>query len=330
MSQERRLEICFNCLRKGHASSVCKFESNCPITSCDKKHHGLFHFSKGEEPYKGTKQAPRKPTNGDDASSKKPDPVTRQKETGAGGSAEAGSQASYHVSLTTNRISLGILPVVVKAKGFDTGIKVYALLDDGSTGVVFKESLLDKLGVEGTQSVLETTTIIGKSKEACRAQEFVVESIDGSDSVECLGFSRVEMNVGQRNIPNSVEMQKYNHLKDIKFPEDKGIYILIGTNVPEAHWVLESRRGKRKEPYATRGLLGWTIRGPFSPTSRENDVSVNFVENAISNEDLHEQVEQLFKQDFTDHHLRKPAWSVEDKMAMKIINDYSFDREWAL
>jgi hypothetical protein len=131
------------------------------------------------------------------------------------------------------------------------------------------------------------------------------------------------MNVGQRNISNSAKIQRYNHLKNIEFLEleDIGIYILIGTNVPEAYWVLDSKRGKRKEPYATRGLLGWTIHGPFSPTSRENNVSVNFLENAISNEDLHEQVEQLFKQDFTDHHLRKPAWSVEDKMAMKIIND---------
>jgi hypothetical protein len=78
------------------------------------------------------------------------------------------------------------MSAVGKAKRFDTGIKVYALLDDCSTGVVFKESLLDKLGVEGTQSVLETTTIIGKSKEACHVQEFLVEAIDGSDSVECL------------------------------------------------------------------------------------------------------------------------------------------------
>jgi hypothetical protein len=32
-------------------------------------------------------------------------------------------------------------------------------------------------------------------------------------------------------------------------------------------------------------------------------------------------VDQVFRQDSTDHHLQKPAWSVEDKMAMKIIND---------
>jgi hypothetical protein len=63
----------------------------------------------------------------------------------------------------------------------------------------------------------------------------------------------------------------------------------------------------RPGKYVTRGLLGWTFCGSFSPTSRENDVSVNFVENTISNEDLNEQVEQLSKQDFTDHHLQKPA-----------------------
>jgi hypothetical protein len=70
---------------------------------------------------------------------------------------------------------------------------------------------------------------------------------------------------------------------------------------------LESRRSKQKEPYETKGLLGWTICGPFSPTSKENEASVNFMENSISNDDLHEQVDQLFRQDFTNHHLQKPA-----------------------
>ena len=323
MKQGRKLEICFNCLRKGHASTACKFDSNCLTAGCDKKHHGLFHFFKREETDKSSKQAQSGSTIRDDLSSKKSNPVAKQKSTGAGNETGAGAQESYHVNMTTNRISLGILPVVVKAKGSDTGVKVYALLDDGSTGVVFNESLLGKLGVGGTQSVLETTTIIGKSKEACRAQEFVVEAIDGSNFVECLGFSRKDMNVGRRNIPTHDEIQKYSHLKDIEFLElqDKNVYILIGTNVPEAHWVLESRRGKRKEPYATRGLLGWTVRGPLSQTSKENECFVNFVDNTISNEDLHEQVERLFRQDFTDHHLRKPAWSVEDKLAMQIIND---------
>jgi hypothetical protein len=103
-------------------------------------------------------KASRKPYNGDDQSLKKMNPGPGCKETGDG------AQETYHISITTNRISLYILPVVVKAKGFDTGLKVYALLDDGSTGVVFKESLLDKLGVTGMEAVLETTTIIGKSK----------------------------------------------------------------------------------------------------------------------------------------------------------------------
>ena len=148
--------------------------------------------------------------------------VARPTATGVGKATGAGTQENYHVSFATSRISLGILPVVIKSKGSNTGIEVYTLLDNGSTGVVFKESLLDKLGVIGTPSVLETTTIIGKSKKACHAQEFVVEAIDGSNSVECLGFSKDNLNVGQRNIPSYDEIQKYNHLKDIEFSELEG------------------------------------------------------------------------------------------------------------
>ena len=31
--------------------------------------------------------------------------------------------------------------------------------------------------------------------------------------------------------------------------------MIIGSNVSEAHWVLEQRRGQRKQPYAVKTLL---------------------------------------------------------------------------
>ena len=34
--------------------------------------------------------------------------------------------------------------------------------------------------------------------------------------------------------------------------------ILIGMDVPEAHWKLEERRVRKKEPYAIRTPLGWS------------------------------------------------------------------------
>ncbi len=44
-------------------------------------------------------------------------------------------------------------------------------------------------------------------------------------------------------------------------------------DVPEAHWALDQRRGRRKEPYAVKTLLGWTLLGPVeTETRREFDV----------------------------------------------------------
>ena len=101
-------------------------------------------------------------------------------------------------------------------------------------------------------------TLHGTSREDCRLQEFVIEAIDGSGRVDCVGFSKADLNVSRRNIPSKEEIRNYRHLRDIKFTElpDKQVYILIGSNVPEAHWVSKEIRGKRKEPYAAKGLLG--------------------------------------------------------------------------
>jgi hypothetical protein len=76
-----------------------------------------FHFFKKEETDKSSKQAQSGPTIGDDSSSKKSNPAAKQKPAGAGNETETGAQESYHVNMTTNCISFGILPVVVKAKG---------------------------------------------------------------------------------------------------------------------------------------------------------------------------------------------------------------------
>ena len=41
--------------------------------------------------------------------------------------------------------------------------------------------------------------------------------------------------------------------------DEKVVEILIGSDVPEAHWIFEQRRGKEKKPYAVQTLLGWTL-----------------------------------------------------------------------
>ena len=68
------------------------------------------------------------------------------------------------------------------------------------------------------------------------------------------------------------------HLNGITFPETLPgkVMILIGADVPEAHWTLEERRGRTKEPVATRTVLGWTLVGP-TEDNQSGKASVHFV-----------------------------------------------------
>ncbi|KAJ8017540.1 hypothetical protein HOLleu_44976 [Holothuria leucospilota] len=59
-------------------------------------------------------------------------------------------------------------------------------------------------------------------------------------------------------MPTHAELSKWLHLKDVDIPVTnmKEVKLLIGSDTPEAFWVVEQRKGRRKEPYAVRTLLG--------------------------------------------------------------------------
>ena len=58
--------------------------------------------------------------------------------------------------------------------------------------------------------------------------------------------------ISKRSVPSDEGVSQWPHLKGIKFPrfdsEEKAVGIRIGNDVPEAHWVFEERRGRRKQP----------------------------------------------------------------------------------
>ena len=103
--------------------------------------------------------------------------------------------------------------------------------------------------------------------------------------------------------------------------------LLIGCDVPEAHWVCDQRRGRRGQPYAVCTPLGWTLMGPLNSCAN-NCFSVNFVryDDAV----LHQQMERMFRNDFNEPMVAsKTAMSVEDRRALaqmegsvKIVNGH--------
>ena len=120
--------------------------------------------------------------------------------------------------------------------------------------------------------------------------------------------------VSSRSIPKQSELQPWNHLCDIQLPEaeEDEVMLLIGSDVPEAFWSYDERRGHRKEPYALKLLLGWTLIGPANQPG--NDFHVNFIRH--EDELLHKQVEKFWKTDFNDAPSLMSGPSLEDKKAL--------------
>ena len=96
-----------------------------------------------------------------------------------------------------------------------------------------------------------------------------VEPRDGSNKVEVKRLWTVDrLNASRRSIPSEQDTRQWPHLEDIELPSisEREVRLIVGTNAPEAFWVLEERRGNRGEAYAIRTPLGWTVMGPVGGT----------------------------------------------------------------
>lgn len=78
--------------------------------------------------------------------------------------------------------------------------------------------------------------------------------------------------------PPAEDTAQWPHLNGIHFPriESDTVSVLIGSDVPEAHWVYDQRRGRCGQPYAVCTPLGWTLMGPLN-LCESNSFSVNFI-----------------------------------------------------
>lgn len=120
----------------------------------------------------------------------------------------------------------------------------------------------------------------------------------------------------QSVVPTKEDTAKRPHLNGIEFPriQSNDVSVLIGSDVPEAHWVYEQRRGRRGQPYAVRTPVGWTLMGPLGACDSDC-FSANFVRH--DDEMLHRQMERMFRSDFNEPMVSsKVAMSIEDQIAL--------------
>ena len=170
---------------------------------------------------------------------------------------------------------LRIVPVKVRSHNDASKfLETYALLDSGSDISLCDKSLAEELGVQGHQKTFYLTT--QERQDSPRVGydlSLTVEPLDGTDQVYVTRLWTVDkLNASSRSIPSEQDARQWPHLQDIKLPSisEKEVRLIIGTNVPDAFWVLEERRGNRGEPYAIRTPLGWTLMGPMERSDGED------------------------------------------------------------
>eukprot|EP00057_Strongylocentrotus_purpuratus_P002697 XP_003725052.1 PREDICTED: uncharacterized protein LOC100888496 [Strongylocentrotus purpuratus] len=302
MKVVRQARLCDNCFKPHHLARGCGQGSNCNVNGCKWKHHTLLHLHL---------QSQRQ----EEVTPQREDPVEQPNEPTAIG--------NNYTTTTTHKVCLRVVPVRIRSQMKD--IQTWALLDEGSDISLCEASLIKELGITGSEKEFELTTVNGPNiKRKGLEVSLTVENLNGKEEIDLSRVWSVEsLPISSTSIPDGRDIKKWDHLQGIEFPtiNQREVKLLIGGDTPEAFWVMEQRRGKRKEPYAIRSPLGWTLMGPTRRGS-DNHPGFNVHFTRTEQEALHQQLERFWELDHAvGNDLDGAADSVEDRRARNIMDE---------
>ncbi|KAF5397614.1 hypothetical protein PHET_09452 [Paragonimus heterotremus] len=211
------------------------------------------------------------------------------------------------------QVALVIVPVVLRH--VKRSIHICAFLDSGSDATSIRESLVKRLGLTGQPKRLTLSALNQRSSLISTEVKVDMEFVVSKAVVHLTRDWSVKRlpEVGQV-VPTNDELQSWGHLRDVWFSNcsTSKTGILIGSDVPEAYWVIEQRAGKWNAPYAVRKILGWTLMGPIiHRKSSAFDVPTLQLQN------IHSDIERLYNMEFVDSTPgRKRDMCTEDREAL--------------
>ena len=307
----RKAQLCFNCFRYGHISIGYLAKSACEIQGCRRRHHTLLHPPSSQQTVEGRDRVAHRGVQVDSST---------LLQSGHANSSSTGG----------GNMCLRIVPVKVRSHNDASKfLETYALLDSGSDISLCDKGLAEELGVQGHQKTFYLTT--QERQDSPRVGydlSLTVEPLDGTDQVYVTRLWTVDkLNASSRSIASEQDARQWPHLQDIKLPSitEKEVRLIIGTNVPDAFWVLEERRGNRGEPYAIRTPLGWTLMGPMERSDGEDcHMNVNLVRSSEALREVDDclvhQLERFWEVENAGVIPEsKLSMSVEDKRALAVM-----------
>ena len=308
----RKAHLCHNCFKYGHIAVGCLAKSACQIPGCTRRHHTLLHPPGQQQSLVSSAPVAEKPV---DSSSPISSPIS--------------SGQTHSASANEGKVCLRVVPVKVRSRDSDKTVVTYALLDNGSDVSLCDNDLAVKLGVQGKLKTFYLTTQEKEdSPKVGREISLTIEALDGVEKITVPRLWTVDkLNASKRSIPSQEDVKQWPHLQDIVLPsiDESEIKLIIGSNVPDAFWVLDERRGERGEPYAIRSPLGWTLIGP-TDRAENKSFHVNFVRlTEVTEKDddrLMHQLEQFWKiENYGLSPNSKESMSLEDKRALAVMEN---------
>ncbi|XP_041467687.1 uncharacterized protein LOC121415105 [Lytechinus variegatus] len=230
------------------------------------------------------------------------------------------NEGSSHAVGGRRAVSLRVVPF--RVVNGDKDVTTWALLDNGSDVSLCEHGLIHELGVVGRNTSFKLTTVNTASSQKGMEVSLSIQSLNGDVELEMPSLWTIDrLPTSRQSIPVQEDVDKWPHLRGIELPNvaESDIRLLIGSDVPEAFWVEEERRGRRKEPYAIRSPLGWTVMGPTSSRFTSRKGSVN---NVTIDSHLQFQLERFWQMDkMPGDEADQPAESTEDRRAKQMMED---------
>ena len=187
--------------------------------------------------------------------------------------------------MSSEVISMCVVPVMVRHKLSNRVVKTYFMLDTCSQATFVKENLLNDLGIQGRKTSITVKTMNGevtKSSEALEDLEVVQASNGKAEKVwvklPCT-YTQEDLPVDSNDVATINKIKRWGYLGKIKAEVNANDNIeatlLIGANCVEPLEPRELIASKNGGPYVFRKLLGWCIVGPMYSQNKSEKLSCN-------------------------------------------------------
>ena len=248
--------LCHGCLKWGHIRKDCRYKKTC--NTCNGPHPTSLHDESRSEKVQDTSKGI-------------PQAISHR--------VEAGNTKKHDGCYSHSQI----VPVWVHHEDNPHDrILVYALLDDQSDACFIKDSVLDRLSVNGPEIQLRLSTVLGEEVISCqRITGLVVQGPNETTSIHLPGtYSRDIIPARRSQIPRPETAHSWPHLVPIAnelmpYREDIEVGLLIGTNCIRAIKPIEVIPGKEDDPYAKKTALEWGVIGVVNLNNHQEEDSID-------------------------------------------------------